>query len=162
MGRAKDLLIILNTISNSSNFADYKDDQGLMTTNCRNNKEIYYIDNDNNIFLVITDSFKEVFLYNELKINNDKTITFNNSSPYFIHANANTLMDDLILNLGYVITNNEKQNNYNFFKNNLLKTKLLDYTLFYNEPKNLFYNKKIIIIIIIIIIMIIYYYRKKI
>jgi len=163
MGRAKDLLMILNTISNSSNFADYKDDQELMTINCRNNKDIYYIDNDNNIFLVITDPLKDIFTNNELKINNNKTITFNSSNPYFIHTNANTLMDGLILNLGYEITNNEIKNNYNYFKNNLFKTKLLNYTLFYNEPKkNLFYNKKIIIIIIIIIIMIIYYYRKKI
>ena len=158
MGRAKDLLIMLNNIKNSVHFADYKDDQDLMTNYCYNNKDIYYMDGDSNIFLVITDPLKDVFSYNELKINKNKTITFNNSSPYFIHTNANTLIDNLILNLGYTITNDEIKNNYKFFLNKSIKSAFY-FNFYYNEPRNNFFSKKIIIIIIIILI-IIYYYKK--
>jgi hypothetical protein len=53
MGKAKDLLTVYNNII-KTNVENIDDDQLLLTTYCQNNQDIFYIDNDFNIFLVVT------------------------------------------------------------------------------------------------------------
>ena len=154
MGRVKDILDILYEMTNDLNIDPSLDDQILMTNHCNNNKDKYYIDHNNNIFYVVTHTLTDIMKYIQLDSNNN--VIVNNTKPYFIHGNANTILDNLILKLGYNITDIEIKNNYNFFYNKLVKSTIIVY------PKQINYNnKKYIILIIIIIIFIILYNKYK-
>jgi hypothetical protein len=74
---------------------------------------IFFIDHDINIFLVITNSINDILEF-PIIIKNDN-LFINNSQPYFIHGNFNTLLDNLIKKLGYNITDNEINDNYNYY-----------------------------------------------
>ena len=91
-----------------------------------------------------------------IQLDSNNNIIVNNTKPYFIHGNANTILDNLILKLGYDITDIEIKNNYNFFYNKELNNTLIIY------PKLIIYNnKKYIIIIIIIFILLYNKYKSK-
>ena len=151
MGRAKDLLDIYNKLTQDVNFKNNDDDQVLFTTMCNNNNDLFYIDSDHNIFLIAAGLFSKKMSFDGINIDKNKKLTFNNSTPYFIHAPGNTLMDDLIKKLGYNITNDDINNNYY----NSLSEKI---------KKFKYYNNKFSIIIILIIIFLIYwiFYKNKI
>ena len=153
MGRAKDLLDIYNKLTLDTNFKNHDDDQVLFTTMCNNNNDLFYIDSDHNIFLIVISLSMNNMSLDGINIDKNKKLTFNNSTPYFIHAPVNTLMDDLIKKLGYNITNNNINNNY---YNSLSETiKKIKYYF------NIIFWRFIIIIILVIIFLIYWIFYKK-
>ena len=112
MGKANDILNMLIIIT-SIDYNDTNDDQLLLTNYCEKFNDIFFIDHDINIFLVITNSINDILEF-PIIIKNDN-LFINNSQPYFIHGNFNTLLDNLIKKLGYNITDNEINDNYNYY-----------------------------------------------
>ena len=154
MGKAKDILEFINKIN--ININDEDDDQQLFTKYFKDNLNDIYIDTDNIFFLVRCHLLKDILEYKNIKIKNKK-LTYFNSKPFFIHGNSNTLMHNLILKLGYNISNDEISNTILKNKNNY-NNKIKYYYL------NQFIKKfkyHFIIIMILVIIIIIYNKRLK-
>lgn len=147
MGKAKDILDFLNKINKNIN--DDDDDQQLFTKYFKNNLNEIYIDTDNIFFLVRCHLLKDILEYKNIKIKNRK-LTYLNSKPFFIHGNSNTLMHNLILKLGYKISNEEIKNTILKNKNNY-ENKLKKYYLNQCIKKFKYYIIFIIFIIIFII-----------
>ena len=98
IGNAGNLLVMVKNIysltgSNSS------DDQILMTKYCKKNTKDFYIDTENEIFLVLDNPYKE--LTNEVIVENKVVKTYNQKKPFFIHGPCATYLDGILLKLGY-------------------------------------------------------------
>ena len=152
IGKAKDLLLIINDIINNYDLRS-NDDQVLFTNYCINNPNLFYIDNEKDIFLTIQTSLDDVLNFN-VKVDNDQ-VFYNGSKPFIIHANGNSILDNLIKKLNYNIdTNDTKKIHINHYK--IIKNKI---NHFYNYLNNL-YNIEIYLIIIFLIVIIFLYKRK--
>lgn len=147
LGIVSDILQMLNKI----NFNNDDDDQQLLTTYCNKYVNNIYIDINNIFFLVYTDKLNNILNNKKIKIKNNE-LTYMNSKPYFIHGSGNTYMHDLILKLGYQISNKEIEEIIYKYKNTVNKKKI--YYL-----KQTFYKYKNLIIIILIFL--IYYLYIK-
>jgi hypothetical protein len=137
IGYAKDLLNILETIIkyDSSNKAD---DQILMTTICNSNKDYFYIDKNNKLFLTIANIFDDI----DKKVITNNKIIYNNNVPFFIHAPGSTYLDNVIKFLGYKIDDR--------IKNKLKSKSKLSLLYFIRE------NFKVQLVICICLLLIIY------
>ena len=107
MGRAIDIFNMLKEIK-INNINCIKDDQILLTQYCNIHKDIIYIDNDSNIFLVYMTSPEKSILDNKnIKLNKNNELIYFNAKPYFIHGPANTKLIELLIKLNYNITPEE-------------------------------------------------------
>jgi hypothetical protein len=102
LGKAYDILEILNKLK----FNDSDDDQKLFTTYFNSNPGDVYIDTDNIFFLTRPSQLNNILNDKHIKIKNNE-LTYMNSKPFFIHGSSNTYMHELILKLGYKISNKE-------------------------------------------------------
>jgi hypothetical protein len=116
IGFVFDLINIINNMlkTNSDNNAD---DQILLTKYCQNYSNDFYIDINNELFLVLPRPLEE--LDNYVNIENNKVV-YNNTYPFFIHASGYGYLDNIIIKLGY--SNNPNIKNklyYDYFKNHI-------------------------------------------
>lgn len=105
LGKAKYILEMLNRL----NFNDDDDDQILFTSYINKYPEDIYIDTDNNFFLTRSLQLDDILKDTHIKINNNK-LTYMNSKPFFIHGSSNTYLHNLIIKLGYKISNKNIKN----------------------------------------------------
>ena len=97
------------------------DDQILITQYCNLNPNDFYIDTDNQLFLVLLYPLENLDKYTN--IDNGK-LTYNNNTPFFIHAPGYGLLDNIINKLGYSYIDNIKEEYYK----NIFEKKILFYT----------------------------------
>lgn len=103
IGQAKDLLQVLESIMN--NMDETLDDQKLLTEYCIVNPDIFYIDQDSIFFLTIENPLQDI-LDENMNISNNK-LYYMGSRPFFIHANGNGKLDNIIKLLNYNINDEE-------------------------------------------------------
>ncbi len=97
IGYAKDILEVLEFI-HKDNFYDDQDDQILLINYCNLKPNNIYIDTQNEIFLVLVNSFKNI--KKDITYDNKQLIYKQTSKPFFVHAPASTYLDDIIINTG--------------------------------------------------------------
>jgi hypothetical protein len=98
MGQVKDLKKVVSIILNlSKNPQD--NDQTLMTTACSIHPDLIYIDDKNEIFLTINSSFSKV----HVPIVNGEIVLPSGARPCILHANGNTRIDHVLVELGYPV-----------------------------------------------------------
>lgn len=151
IGYAKDLLFIINEIQNNLSNDSKKDDQILMTKYCNINQSDFYIDVNNEIFIVIADSFND--LKKNITFENKQLIYDSKSKPFFVHGPASTYLDYIIKNIGCEYEENDKIKNQiydDFFNDKIYKLTKHMIVEKQNEKKN-----EIIIVILIIILFIV-------
>jgi len=149
LGKALDILEILNNIDYETSI----DDQILFTNYFKKNPNKVYIDTDYMFFLTHSINLKDILNDSYIQINN-KNLTYMNSKPFFIHANDNTYMHNLILKLGYKISNSDIYNINSKFKIVTYKKKLYYIKLLIEK-----YGKILWLLIIISCIFFIYKYK---
>jgi len=102
IGYVNDLKEIINDIL-KNNHNDNADDQFLMTNYCILNPNNIYIDTKAELFLTLVDSSKQInidpYIY-------DGQIIYNLQKPFFIHAPANTCIENLLEKNKYNVNNN--------------------------------------------------------
>ena len=108
IGYAKDVLEIIQKIYNL-NPTNNSDDQVLMIKYCNLYKNDFYLDVNNELFLAIINSYSHID--KDVTIEN-KTLTYKNRQPFFIHAPAFGFLDKIIIKLGYEYNGNVKQEYY--------------------------------------------------
>jgi hypothetical protein len=142
----KEILLNYNVLNNNN------DDQKMITKHCENNKNMYHIDTNNEIFLTI---FNPMFneKNNKIKII-DQKLFYENNQPFFIHGNGNTRLDDIILKLEYDMDNKSITDTIIHNVKTVLIKKFPAYSYLYLRPY-LFD-----IMLIIIILALIYYTRE--
>jgi hypothetical protein len=107
------------------------DDQVLLKDWCSMNTNFIHIDCDNVFFMVILDPYS--------------TLEFKTSKkPYILHANGNSYIDDIIEELGYKMTDEEKDYIKEYHRKSIAK-KIKYYSSF---PIN-----RLILILIVVFIM---------
>ena len=150
IGYVKDLLEILELIYNNNPFNN-RDDQILLTDYCSKKPENIYIDNNCEIFLVLSHPFNEL-TENISFVNNE--LIYNNSRPFFIHGPASTYLDNIIRRIGcdYTDKTSIKSELYNDF----WKKKI-----YYLVPHFLNEKMEYFLIIIFIILIIILMIKSK-
>jgi len=148
MGRAKDILEIISKINQNINYED--DDQMLFTKYYKNNLNEFYIDTSNIFFLTRANQLNDILTDSNINIKNHE-LTYINSKPFFIHGNAHTYMDQLILKLGYRISNNKIKEIEFKYKKKVFEINIYYVKTFLKKNKYLFY----------IIIFLIFYLIKK-
>jgi len=138
LGKASDILKILNRLE----FNDNDDDQILFTTYFNKYPEEIYIDTDNIFFLTRSNKLDDLLKDKNIKIKNNK-LTYMGSKPFFIHGNDNSYMHNIILKLGYKISNSKindiickykkivNKKNYYYCKIIITKYKILFILLFF-------------------------------
>ena len=122
LGKASNLLEMFNRLD----FNNDDDDQILLTSYVNKYPEEIYIDTDNIFFLVRSNKLNDILKDKNIKINNHK-LTYLNSKPYFIHGNYYTYMHNLILKLGYKISNKKIKEIIHKFKQKLNKKRINDF-----------------------------------
>ena len=145
IGYVYDIKEILIEIYNLNPY-DNSDDQILLTKYCKYNQHNLYIDSNNEIFLTLENTYKEI---DNLLIFHKDYVIYNNNAPFFIHGPGETYLDNIIIKLDY---------NYDY--SNKVKDILLKnfYNKFYFRIVNS-NSAKISIVLVIIIIIIIIIYR---
>ena len=160
IGNVKDIKKILFDIYNLSPY-DNSDDQKLLTIYCKNNEKDVYIDSNNEIFLVLEDSYEEID--KSLLFYKDHVI-YNNNSPFFIHGAGETLLDNIIIKLNYNYDyNNKVRDNIikNYYNKTFFRIKNLDFNIIVFTFIFIFIFIFIIIIIIFNKKLISKYYKKN-
>lgn len=153
IGYAKDLLFILNKIDDNLSNDSKKDDQILMTKYCNLNQADFYIDINNEIFIVIADSFND--LKKNITFENKQLIYDSKSKPFFVHGPASTYLDYIIKNIGCEYDENENIK----IKNQIYKDFFDD--KIYNLTKHIIIEKKneIFLVILIILLLVILFIK---
>jgi hypothetical protein len=149
LGKCLDILEILNKI-------DYEisvDDQILFTNYFKKNPNEVYIDTDYIFFLTHSINLKDILKDTYIQINN-KELTYMNSKPFFIHANDNTYMHNLILKLDYKISDNEIDIINSKFEITTYKKKIYYINLLIKKYKKIFF-----LLILISCFIILYKYK---
>jgi hypothetical protein len=108
IGKASDLLYMIDEMSRISNEDPSVDDQILLKDWCSANTNLIHIDCDNLFFIVSGDPQRDL----EIK----KT-----KNAYFLHAPGNTYIDDIIEELGYTMTDEEKMKIKEYHRKSLIK-----------------------------------------
>jgi hypothetical protein len=116
LGKAKYILGIFNKLI----FEGDDDDQVLLTSYFNKYPEDVYIDTDNIFFLTRNKKLGDILEDKNIKVVDNK-LKYMNSRPFFIHGNDNTYMHNLILKLGYKISNKEIKKIIHKYKQNLKK-----------------------------------------
>ena len=130
------------------------DDQIIFTEYCNLNNKFFFIDTNNEYFLTINNPYKEIdHLITFINENNGEiSLVYNNNTPFFIHGNGETYLDNIIIKLGYhydyenKINEKLEQNFYNKLYFRILNNKLI---------------KNIIVIIVIILFCLVLFLKKK-
>lgn len=148
IGLAKDLLIVINKLYEIKD--PVKDDQILLNQYCIKNPTDIYIDDLSQIFLAISNPYKNI--NSKLQIKNNK-VYFNNKHPFFIHAYGNTYMDNLLKEIGYKNVNVSTEINNGYYKDLQARTNSYIY--------NLLISKIFLSIIMFLLILTIIYYFKN-
>ena len=130
IGNAKDVGIILNEIMINNNMDPTLDDQKLLTEYCNMHPELFYIDQDSTLFLTIENPLNDIIDENVKII--DNKLFYMGSRPFFIHANGNGKLDNIIKQLGYMINDEEilKIDDSNF---KAVQKKVIYYSKFYYD-----------------------------
>jgi hypothetical protein len=149
IGLAKDLLNVINKLYKIKD--PKKDDQIMLNQYCIDNPTDIYIDDLSQIFLAISNPYKNI---NSKLLIKNKKVYFNNEQPFFIHAYGNTYMDNLLIKLGYKNVTVSKDI-YNGFHEDL-KTRA--YSFFHNLLTSKIF---LAMIIVLFIITIMYYFRNN-
>lgn len=155
MARCKYLKPILIDILQNYNKAEYYgDDQIMITKHCNNNKKRYHVDIENDVFLTV---FNPMFSAknDNIKIINEQ-LFYNDKSPFFIHGNGNTRLDDIIVELGYNMSEQAINDTYKHNIYVVLFKKCPIYTYQYFKSRLWYYLMIIIIIYCVIKIFIKY------
>ena len=142
LGKANDLLEILCNIN--QNIKDDDDDQILFTTYYKKNQDQFYVDTTNIFFITRCITSKDILKDSNIKIHKKKLL-YKNTQPFFIHGSGNTLMHNLILKLGYNISNDEINSIINSYKK-IVNKKFIYYFI------NIIKRYKILLICLLIII----------
>ncbi len=108
IGKASDLFYMINEMSRISNDDPSVDDQVLLKDWCSMNTNLIHIDCDNLFFMVVGDPQRD------LEIKKSK-------NPYFLHAPGNTYIDNIIEDLGYEMTKEEKEKIKIYHRKSLVK-----------------------------------------
>jgi len=126
LGKAKHILEIINKLE----YEDDDDDQVLFTKYFKDNPNDVYIDINNIFFLTYSNCSNDILMNTNINIKN-KSLRYMNSKPFFIHGNDNTYMHNVLLKLGYDIS--EEQINH--IKN--------EYKIIINKKQHIFnkFNK---------------------
>jgi len=104
MGIASDILkLLLEAYKNQEND---NDDQVILTQYCKDNPDVFYLDTDQNFFLVIGTHSCDLTKNKNIEITNN-SLSYMNSKPFFFHGPGNRKMDDLVKKLNYTITDND-------------------------------------------------------
>ena len=108
IGKASDLLYMINEMSRISKDDPSVDDQVLLKDWCSMNTGLIHIDCDNLFFMVVGDPQRD------LEIKKSK-------KTYFLHAPGNTYIDNIIEDLGYKMTDEEKEKIKTYHRKSLVK-----------------------------------------
>ncbi len=154
IGYAKNLIEILNSTYNI-NPDTYSDDQILLTKYCNIKPEDFYVDVNNEIFVVLQKLFDQVDNYIDIHENKNY---YKNSQPFFIHAPGFTFLDKTLIKLNYSSKNDTKFLEISKQFDNDYKTKTFN-TFFYHFPKE--HKDKIIFTILTLILIIIMFKKYK-
>jgi hypothetical protein len=99
---------MIDEMSRISNDDPSVDDQVLLKDWCSMNTNLIHIDCDNLFFMVVGDPQRD------LEIKKSK-------NPYFLHAPGNTYIDNIIEDLGYEMTEEEKEKIKIYHRKSLVK-----------------------------------------
>ncbi len=113
IGTAGDLLIMINQMMIKSKGDPTTDDQVLLREYCEMNSNDIHIDTDNDIFLVKGDPYR--------LINDDIINTIKNKKVFVGHFPGNTIIDNLIYELGYDMTKEEQDEVKEYHRKALMK-----------------------------------------
>jgi len=131
IGYVSDILEIISKVFKLNSNLD-ANDQKLMIEYCNLNPNEIYIDKNSELFLTICTSLKEI---DDFIVFNNNEIIYENSKPYFIHGPGSTLLDNIIIKLGY---NYDKKVKYEL------------YIKYFNENREIFISILLIFLLIII------------
>jgi hypothetical protein len=105
IGYAKDLIEILNSVYNIKPELT-SDDQILLTKFCNIKPDYFYVDVNNEIFVVLANKFGQIDNYIDVKDNKNY---YKNSRPFFIHGPGSTLFDKTLIKLNYCSDNDTEK-----------------------------------------------------
>jgi hypothetical protein len=134
IGYVSDILEIIEKIYNLNPKND-ADDQVLMTKYCQQNEKDIFIDSNNELFLPLLYTLRDINNYIEINEENH-ILTYNSNQPFFIHANGYGYLDGVIKKLGYNIEEGDEIKNelfanfwekklWHYFKEFILKYYLI-------------------------------------
>ena len=146
IGYVKDLLIMLKHMLLISEKISEKDDQIVLTNFCKKSPNNVYIDCDNLFFLTIVNPIVSI-IDKYMEINNNELV-YKGVRPFFIHGNGNTNLNELIIKLGYDISNDEKKRIYKYHKKFIFK-------------KTIYFIKYFVILLILLCIILIILIKYK-
>lgn len=143
IGYVKDILEIIQQIYelNPRNDAD---DQVLMTQYCKKTKNEIYCDTENKLFLALCFPLEEIDKYVDI---HENILTYQSNRPFFIHAPGTGYLENVIHKLGYIVENDNIQNE--LFRN-ILEKKILLYLKNYFLQNYIYFSIIIIFLIIYI------------
>jgi hypothetical protein len=152
IGKAKDLKEIISKAKGTN--ANNADDQVILTEYCISHSDIFYIDIDS-ILILNFNNTDDIGNNPNIKIeeqNNNFSLSYKNSKPFFVHGPGNTEMFNLIKKLHYYITDEQ-------IAQIRSKTKNIYFNKGIYYAKEMF-NRYFLIIVIIILIIFLYYIKK--
>lgn len=153
IGKAKDLKEIISDAKGTN--ANNADDQVILTEYCISRSDIFYIDIDS-ILILNFNNTDDIGNNPNIKIeeqNNNFSLSYKNSKPFFVHGPGNTEMFNLIKKLNYYITDEQ-----------IAQIRSKTENIYFN--KVIYYAKKMfstyyLIIVTIILIIFLYYIKNK-
>jgi hypothetical protein len=129
LGKAKDVRDILKQIMHH-NMDETLDDQKLLTEYCVSNPDVFYIDQDSIFFLTIENPLNDIMDEN-IKITNNQ-LYYMGTRPFFIHANGNGKLDNIIKTMNYPM-NDEEISKINDANWKAIQRKVVYYSKFYYD-----------------------------
>ncbi len=147
-GLASDLLEILSFIrtNNSDNKAD---DQVLLTSYCNLNQKDFYIDINNELFMVAGEFLNDIGY--RANIINNEVIIDNKYKPFFIHAPGSSYLDGVLKKIGINCDNISNSIHEDFWNK----------TVYSRIEHFLYTNEYLIIILLIIFVSIVFFFKIK-
>lgn len=149
IGYVGDILEMINLVFIENNDVN-ADDQVLLTKVCNLNKGIIYIDVKNEIFLTISDRLTDIS--NNLIVNENKEVIYNNNKPFFLHC-PGSYFDELLIKLDYDYDENINKEIYKRYYQKFPYMRYIDIFLFLKKEE--------IFLIVIILLLIIVLWNKK-
>ena len=107
MGRAKDIGRALDLAKSQFEADQGGDDQVLLTSVCRRQPDLFYIDARIEVFLVAVDSDQRIHTLPGLSVGGDRQLSYRVSKPCLLHAAGGGDMTPILRALGYPVTDGE-------------------------------------------------------
>jgi hypothetical protein len=123
IGYVKDVFQILSNILQLFS-EDGADDQKILTDYCNKNSKDIHVDKKNELFLAMGIPNLEL---DSLLLIEDKTVSYNDNKPFFLHAMAGGYLENTLRKLGYSINDDVKNSLYH---GNAIKVFSLPYPRF--------------------------------